>query len=136
MTGGAGRGRKVLAHGPRDFLEVPVPLPSGEDIAVLAGRVHLEGRDIRPDMALLAGVRLAGHFDRKSVPGMAGRTGAHTAVQIYAPHALIGPTFDDGKFQLTGGFGIPGFIPVELEFGAVAVIAGFGLGGIIGRRYF
>jgi hypothetical protein len=59
-----------------------------------------------------------------------------TAVQIYAPHPLIGPAFNDRKFQLTGSFGVPGFIPVKLQFGAVAVITGFGFDGIAGRRQF
>ena len=64
---------------------------------------------------------------------MAGRAGAQAAVQIHPADALVGPAFNDRKFQFAGGFRIPGFCADYLEFGPVTIIASLGLGGCICR---
>ena len=94
---------------------------------MFAGEIDLVGRDIRADMAFLAGVGLAGHLDGKAVPGMAGRAGPPAAIQIDAADPLVGPAGDDGKFHFTG-VRVPHLGFDDLEDGAVAVVTGIGLG--------
>ena len=65
--------------------------------------------------------------------GMTGGTGTLAAIEIHPAHTLIGPAFDDWKFQFAGVFGIPGFLADDSEPGPVTIIAGLGFGGFIGR---
>ena len=101
---------------------------------MLACGIDFKCRHIRSDMTLFAGVRFAGHFDRKAVARVAGRAGAHAAVQVDAADPLVGPAVDDRKFQFAGCFGVAGFMAGQHQFGAVTVIAGLGPGGIVGRH--
>src|SRR5210317_36478 len=64
---------------------------------------------------------------------MAGSAGTQAAVQIHTADALIGPAFNDGKFQFAGGFRVPGFRADYLELCPVTIIASLRLGGGIGR---
>ncbi len=100
---------------------------------MLAGLVDLVDRNVRSDMALLAGVRLARHFDGKLVARVAGRAGAERAVQVHPPHSLVGPAVDLRELELAGKTGVARLGAAHLEPGAVAVVAGLGLGGCVGR---
>ncbi len=134
MTGGAGGGCKILADGPGHGLEIPGGMFAGKNVAVFTGAVNLISRHIGTHVAFFAGIGFACYFNRKGVSGVAGRTGTHAAVQVNAPHALIGPAFDNWKFQFSGGFSVTGFSAGQLQFGAVTVITGFRPGGIVGGR--
>ena len=122
VAGSAGGRAKVLADGPGHGAEIPAFFRSCKDITVFAGRIYLECRYIRPDMAFLAGIWLAGHLDGKGMPRMAGRTGTQAAVKIDTPDALIGPALDHWKFQFSGCSRIPGDPAGYLKLGSMAVV--------------
>ena len=101
---------------------------------MFAGSIDLVCRHIGSHVAFFTRIGFTRHFNRKRMPRMAGRAGAHAAVQINAPHTLIRPALDNRKFQFAGRFGVTRLSAGQLQFGAVAVKAGFGPGCIVGRR--
>jgi hypothetical protein len=84
-----------VAHGARRYGKIPAQRPGHrvefkfirfgfKDIAVLTHLVNLKGGNIGTFVALGTGVRLAGRFNGKGVPGMAGAAGSQAAVRIDA----------------------------------------------------
>ncbi len=133
VAAGTGRGSEILPDLPGHGIEIPGFVHGGIDIAVLAGLVDFGCGHIRTHMTFLAGVGFTGHLDGKRMPGMAGRAGTQTPVQVDPADTLIGPALDDGKLQFTGQFGIADLLTGHHQLGAVTVVAGLCPGIVVGR---
>ena len=117
VTGRAAGRAVVNAGGPGARGRVPAVfvLVGLGDGAVLGLGVDFDLRVVRAQVALAAGLGLAGLGHGEAVSGVAGRAAAQGAVHIHATHTHVGP-----------GGGVELAVLVLLEDGAVAVVAAGG----------
>ncbi len=94
---------------------------------MFADLIDLIGRDIRPFMTFGTRIGFSGHLDGELVSGVAGSTRSHTAVGVYPPHPLIGPSCQDWELHLAE-IRIFGLGTLHPHDGAVAIVTGFGIG--------